>query len=143
MSRIHLSGKVGASRDPCAAIMVPVELVDGQSCEIVFMLGSGSSIDKADALVRRFRGTPAAKGALAAVREYWKHTLEAVRVETPDKSVNILANGWLLYQVISARLWGRTGYYQSGGAFGFRDQLQDVMALNHAEPALIRKHLFQ
>jgi cellobiose phosphorylase len=94
-------------------------------------------------LIQRFRRIDASRVALEAVWEYWNRTLGAVNVDTPDPAVNVMANGWLLYQTLSARLWGRTGFYQSGGAYGFRDQLQDVMALVHAEPALTREHLLR
>jgi len=141
MTRSRLSGKVGTALDPCAAIQVPFELTDGQEREIVFTLGAGRNVDDARDLVQRFRSGAAARGALDAVWHYWNHTLGAVQVETPDQSLNVLANGWLLYQTIGCRLWARSGFYQSGGAFGFRDQLQDVMALIYAEPHLARAHL--
>ncbi len=141
LTRARLSGKIGAGLDPCAAIQISFELADGQEREIIFRLGVGHDAESADLLARRFRGSAAALGALEAVRRHWKETLGAVQVETPDRSLNVLTNGWLLYQTIACRLWARSGYYQSGGAFGFRDQLQDVMALIHAEPRLLREQL--
>jgi cyclic beta-1,2-glucan synthetase len=141
MARVRLSGKVGAGLDPCGAIHVPFELAGGQEREIIFRLGVGRDPEEARTLVRRFRGSAAARSALEMVWQYWKHTLGAVHVETPDQSLNVLTNGWLLYQTLACRLWARSGYYQSGGAFGFRDQLQDSMALIHSEPQLIRKHI--
>jgi cellobiose phosphorylase len=143
MTRTRLSGKVGAALDPCAAIQVPFELADGQEREIIFRLGAGKNADDARNLVNRFRGSAAARGALESVWQYWKRTLGTVQVETPDPAVNVLANGWLLYQALACRVWARSGYYQSGGAFGFRDQLQDVMALVHSEPHLLREHLLR
>ena len=143
MYRARLSGKVGASLDPCAAIQVPFELADGQEREIVFRLGAGANLGDARNLVNRFRGSEAARGALESVWQYWNRTLGAVHVETPDPALNVLANGWLLYQTLACRVWARSGYYQSGGAFGFRDQLQDAMALLHSKPHLLREHLLR
>ena len=136
MRRVRLSGRVGAGLDPCAAMQVPRRLEDGQEQEIVFILGAAGSDDQARQLVQRFRGAANAYRALEGVWHYWSRTLGAVHVETPDPAVNFLANGWLLYQTLACRMWARTGFYQSGGAFGFRDQLQDAMALVHAEPRL-------
>jgi cellobiose phosphorylase len=143
LKRTRLSGKTGAGLDPCAAMQVTLDLPAGQQLETTFRLGVGRSLADVQTLIRRFRPTEASRGALEGVWEYWKRTLGAVQIESPDPSVNVMANGWLLYQTLSGRLWARTGFYQSGGAFGFRDQLQDVMALVHAEPALTRQHLLR
>jgi cyclic beta-1,2-glucan synthetase len=143
MARVRLSGRVGAGLDPCAAMQVMVDLADGQEREIVFTFGSGRDLADARSLVNRFRGTGPARGALEGVWNYWNRTLGAVYVQTPDASLNFLANGWLLYQVLACRMWARSGFYQSGGAFGFRDQLQDAMALVHAEPGILREQLLR
>jgi cellobiose phosphorylase len=143
LRRVRLSGRVGAGLDPCAAMQVPVALEDGQEREIVFILGAARNEDEARQLLHRFRGAASAQQALEGVWHYWSRSLGALYCETPDAAVNFLANGWLIYQVLACRMWARTGFYQSGGAFGFRDQLQDAMALVHAEPGLLREHLLR
>jgi cyclic beta-1,2-glucan synthetase len=141
MHRSKLSGKVGVSLDPCAAIQVSFDLADGEEREIIFRLGAGQDTKNARDNVSQFRGKDAAHQSLENVKNYWKHTTSAIHVETPDIAINTIANGWLTYQTLSCRLWGRSGYYQSGGAFGFRDQLQDVLSLLYAEPQLARKQI--
>ncbi len=143
LAQAHLSGRVGAALDPCAVLRVGVDLAPGQTQVVVFRLGAGKTADEARDLVRRWRRPGAADEALEAVHAFWRRTLGAIQVQTPDRALNVLANGWLLYQVIASRLWGRTAFYQSSGAFGYRDQLQDVMALVHAAPALVREHLLR
>ena len=143
LKRARLSGKTGAGLDPCGAMQVAFDLADGQERETSFRLGAGRNLGDVQNLVWRFRRAEASAVALAGVHEFWNRTLGAINVDTPDPAVNTMANGWLLYQTLSSRLWGRTGFYQSGGAYGFRDQLQDVMALVHAEPALTREHLLR
>jgi len=137
----RLSGRFGAGLDACAAIQVPVLLAPGASVEIIFRLGAGGSREEALALATRHRGGAAASSQFEAVRTHWSDTLDAVQVETPDPAVDLLVNGWLLYQTIACRYLARSGYYQSGGAFGFRDQLQDSMAMLHAAPDRARAHL--
>ena len=141
LSRVRLGARIGAGLDPCAAIQVPLNLGVGETGQVVFRLGMGRSVDEADQLVQRFRGSTACSQALDQVKRHWRHTLGAVQVKTPDRALDLLANGWLLYQTIACRLWARSGYYQSGGAFGFRDQLQDTMALVHCQPQLLRAQL--
>jgi len=141
MGRAGLSGRIGAGLDPCAAIQVPFELGKDETREVIFRLGAAPDAKGASDLAHRYRGSNAAIAALDEVRMHWRWTLGKVQAKTPDVAVNALANGWLMYQVIAARFWGRSGYYQSGGAFGFRDQLQDSMAMIHASPYNARQHL--
>jgi cellobiose phosphorylase len=141
MSQQRLAGKFGAGLDPCAALQLPVDLAGDESVEIVFRLGAGRTREDALAVEARTRGPLAAEAAYAAVEHYWATTLGVVQVTTPDPAVDVLANGWLLYQTIACRYFARSGYYQSGGAIGFRDQLQDTMALLHAAPRQARAHL--
>ncbi len=143
MRRTRLSNRTGAGLDPCAAIQTQLSLDDRQERIIVFTIGAANGDDDARRLVQRFRGAGHAQEALQGVWHYWSQTLGAVYCETPDPAVNFLANGWLIYQTLACRMWARSGFYQSGGAYGFRDQLQDAMALVHAEPGLLREHLLR
>jgi cellobiose phosphorylase len=143
LRRQYLSGRLGAGLDPCGALQIHVELEPGAQHERVFRLGLGRDRADAVALVQRFRGVAAATQALEQVHAHWRHTLGAVHIRTPEPALDVLANGWLVYQTIACRMWARSGYYQSGGAFGFRDQLQDSMALLHAAPELTREQLLR
>ncbi|HEX5124924.1 MAG TPA: glucoamylase family protein, partial [Rhodanobacteraceae bacterium] len=141
MSRQTLSGRLGAAMDPCGAIQIPVELADGESRDFIFRVGVGRDRQDASRLVMRFRRNGSARASFEAIQQRWKRLLGAISVRSPDPALDMLANGWLLYQVISCRLWARSGFYQSGGAFGFRDQLQDAMALVHADASLLRAQI--
>src|SRR6185312_3998517 len=141
LGRRQLSGRLGPGLDPCAVLQSKLSLDDGGERQLIFRLGLGRDATDAAALVQRFRGNGSAAAALERVRAHWRQVLGAVQVHTPEPALDVLANGWLLYQTITCRLWARSGYYQSGGAFGFRDQLQDSMATLHAAPELARAQL--
>jgi cyclic beta-1,2-glucan synthetase len=127
--------------DPCAATQCIIELAPGESREIAILLGAGRNAEEVHELVGRYRQVEAAKGALAASASDWARRLSAITVRTPDPAFDAMVNRWSLYQALSCRMWGRAAVYQSSGAFGFRDQLQDVMAFVHAEPAVAREHI--
>ncbi|TDV72300.1 GH36-type glycosyl hydrolase domain-containing protein [Pseudomonas sp. LP_7_YM] len=141
MRHAGLSGRMGGGLDPCAALQVAVELGAGETREVILRLGAESSSQAATTRVQQFRGTQVAATELQKVRDHWQSVLGVIRVETGSAAVDVMVNGWLMYQVIACRFQARSGYYQSGGAIGFRDQLQDSMAMIHADPAAVRAHL--
>ncbi len=143
MGRQELAERVGAAIDPCAAFQVHLEIRPGAEAEVVFLIGEADDVETARALVRRYREPGRAAQALQEIKDAWDKRLGTVQVRTPDPALDLLANRWLLYQVLACRYWGRSGFYQSGGAYGFRDQLQDVMALVHAAPDVTRAHILR
>ncbi|HHV95362.1 MAG TPA: glycosyl transferase [Clostridiaceae bacterium] len=139
--REKLSGTIGAGLVPCAAMQIRITINPGEEKNIVFLLGQSDSIEKIRDICFRYRDINNVKNELNLVKEMWESKLGVVQVNTPDSSMNIMVNRWLLYQVISCRLFSRSAFYQSGGAFGFRDQLQDVMALIYAWPDAIKRQI--
>ena len=137
-----LSNTVGAALDPCAAMRTTLEVQAGCVVEVVFFLGDAATRDEARAVVRHYRA--ADLDALeASVAALWEDILGAIQVKTPDRAMDLMLNGWLLYQTIACRVWARSAFYQASGAYGFRDQLQDGMALVAARPDLTREHLLR
>ncbi|MFN8177856.1 MAG: hypothetical protein U0167_08010 [bacterium] len=140
-SSAPLDGRVGAGLDPCFAQQVVLELATGASAEVTFLLGEGQGDAEARSLIDRYAAPGAAASALADVRQLWSKDFGGLRIETPSRALDVLVNGWLAYQTVSCRLWGRTALYQSGGAFGFRDQLQDAAALVWLSPERTRAQI--
>lgn len=141
LQRIGLTNAAHAGVDSCAALQVHVNLpVDGEE-ELLFVLGEGNDRGHAEELIAQLCHADAAETAYHAAIAQWDTILGTVQVETPDPAMDLLLNRWLLYQALSCRIWGRSALYQSSGAYGFRDQLQDVMALIHARPDLVREQI--
>ncbi|HEY8733136.1 MAG TPA: glucoamylase family protein, partial [Puia sp.] len=141
MGKAKLSGRVGAAQDACGVLQSAMDLTDTEERILVFRLGAGKDQYSALQTAKKSKGSINASNALTRVKDFWKKTLLAVRVESPDPAINILFNGWLNYQTIASRIWGRSGFYQSGGAFGFRDQLQDSLSLLHNRPDMVREQI--
>jgi len=138
----RFSGRVGAGLDPCGALQTIVEVRAGERVEVMFFLGEAATREEADALIARYR-TADLDVALRAVEDRWDAVLGAIQVKTPDRPLDLLLNRWLLYQTLACRVWSRSAFYQAGGAYGFRDQLQDVMALSVATPGIAREHILR
>jgi cyclic beta-1,2-glucan synthetase len=137
-----LSRTVGAGFDPCGVLRGRVELAPNSTVEVVFLLGQAEHAEEARALIARYRCANL-DDVQADVAAHWQGMLGSVQVTTPDRAMDIMLNGWLMYQTIACRLWARSGFYQSSGAYGFRDQLQDGMALAATQPEMTRAHLLR
>lgn len=143
LQRIGLGSRIQPGLDPCAALQLHVDLHPGEEDEVWFVLGQGKDREHAMSLAGRYRQMGQVQSAWESMCEYWDEILGTVQVRTPMREMDIMLNRWLLYQALSCRIWGRSAFYQSSGAYGFRDQLQDVMALVHAAPQIVREHLLR
>ena len=143
LRRTRLSGAIGAGLDPCIALQTVFDLGPGEQRELVILLGQTESVAEARLVVTRYRQLSAVREALEKVKSQWSELLATIEVRTPDSAMNVMMNRWLLYQALSCRVWARSAFYQSSGAYGFRDQLQDVMALVYAKPEIVRAHILR
>ncbi|CAN5406137.1 hypothetical protein BH10CHL1_BH10CHL1_00970 [soil metagenome] len=143
LERVGLAGRLEAGIDSCGVLQLHVDLAPGASEEVYFLIGQGANREQALALVEQFKKPEIISAAWQATQDQWKNILGTLTVKTPDPAMDLLLNQWLLYQALACRTWGRSALYQSSGAFGFRDQLQDVMALIHARPDLTRQHILE
>ena len=141
LRRLGLETRITPGEDPCAVLQIHIDLLPGESKEIYFALGQGSDKEHALALARKYHDPGHVGAALERTRVFWDHLLGAVQVRTPQPATDLILNRWMLYQSLSCRIWGRTGFYQSSGAYGFRDQLQDVLALLAIDPAVTRSQI--
>jgi cyclic beta-1,2-glucan glucanotransferase len=141
LDRIGLASAVGPGLDPCGALQLHIDLKPGATEEVFFLLGEAANREKALQLIERHQKVEQIEVTWNQVNDFWDNLLGSVQVQTPDPAMNLMLNRWLLYQTLSCRMWGRSALYQSSGAFGFRDQLQDAMALVHSAPHLAREHI--
>ena len=141
LGRNKLSGRTGAGLDPCAALHSTIDLEPGETRRIILLIGQAGSQDEARDLVARFRQASIVQSAFEDVMKRWTDVLGTIEVRTPDPALDTMVNRWLIYQTLACRVWARSAFYQSGGAFGFRDQLQDVMALVYSDPQIARDQI--
>jgi cyclic beta-1,2-glucan synthetase len=138
----RLSNFAGACADPCGALQVELTIAPNSEAEVVFLMGAAADAGAAKALLEKYRALDP-RSALEDVKSQWAGILGTVEVKTPDPAMDLMLNGWLLYQALACRMWGRAGFYQASGAYGYRDQLQDSMALLYARPDLAREHILR
>ncbi len=141
--REELGRRIGPGLDPCGALQIDLPVEPNSTRRVAFVLGHGADLQEATGLAARYSSIEPCEAALARAERTWDETLSAVQVKTPDDSFDLIVNRWLPYQTLSCRIWARSGPYQPGGAFGFRDQLQDVLALLYTRPELCREHLLR
>jgi cyclic beta-1,2-glucan synthetase len=141
LGRLELSNRVGPAHDPCGAVRVHLDLEPSEERVVIGQLGDAADEAQVQALVACYRDLDAVDASLAEVRSFWNGILGTITVRTPDRGLDLMLNRWLLYQTLACRMWGRSAFYQSSGAFGFRDQLQDTLALVPSAPAIVRAHL--
>src|SRR6185436_9902051 len=141
LRRIGLANRDGAGLDPCAALQVQIELAPNEAREVIFIIGQAESREGASKIVASFRQPGVVNESFEKVLSHWDEVLGTVEVKTPDAALDTMLNRWLLYQSLSCRVWARTAFYQSGGAYGFRDQLQDVMSLVYSKPEVAREQI--
>ncbi|WAG69542.1 cyclic beta 1-2 glucan synthetase [Clostridium sp. CF011] len=141
LKRVRLSNNVGAGLDPCLAVTSKIHIEPNMEIELVAMLGENENLENVSKTIGEFEDFKRVDTELENVKNYWNKLLHTLQVKTPDKSMDLMLNGWLMYQTIVCRLWSRTAFYQSGGAYGFRDQLQDVMSLGMIEPSMTKKQI--
>ena len=136
-----LLGEKDPGKDPCAAFQVRMVLPPGESRELIFIEGEAETDSEAEALIQKYSDQKSAQNSLENIQRFWKSKLGKITINTPDESLNLLMNGWLMYQNLSCRMWARTAYYQAGGAYGYRDQLQDSAAALYLDPEITRKQI--